>query len=111
MLTRSNCCVAAIAVMVAVTGCRKEPPAKERAKSDAETQSRVVAKLAKADEYDGTIDHIVSKCPNCALHMDGTHEHVLQVSGYTLRFCAEHCKKEYEKDTANAILALKIPED
>ena len=108
IFTRANCCVAAIAVMVAVTGCRKERSAEERAKSDAEPQ--VVAKLAKADEHNGTIDRMVTNCRTCTLQMDSRHEHVLQVSGYTLRFRAEHYKKEYQKDPAGAILALRIPE-
>lgn len=109
IFTRANCCVAAVAAMAVATGSRKERSAKERAKSDAEPQ--VVAKLDKADEHNGTIDRMVTNCRTCTLQMDGRHKHMSQVSGYTLRFRAEHYKEEYQKDPAGAILALRIPED
>jgi hypothetical protein len=41
--------------------------------------------------------------------MDGSKEHALPVSGYTLHFCSAHCKKAWEKEPAKSILALKIP--
>lgn len=94
-----------------------EPPAKTpiqaptEAKTAAATEAEVQAKLAKADLVDGTADKIVSKCPACALKMDGKPEHALQVAGYTLYFCCADCKQGYEKDPTKAILALKIPED
>jgi len=81
------------------------------AKTAAATEAEVEAKLAKADLVDGTADKIVSKCPACALKMDGKPEHALQVAGYTLHFCCASCKQAYEKDPTKAILALKIPQD
>ncbi len=116
MLTRlSNwrtCWLVGSMVLIAVTGCRKEEPEKEQPASDAKVRVKIVeAKLAKADQVDGTTDKIVSKCPACELAMDGKSEHALQVSGYTLHFCSEKCKTEFEKDTTKSILDLKIPED
>jgi len=124
MLTRlSNwrtCWLVGSMVLISVAGCRKEEPEKEQPASDAKVDAKVKvnvkvkvkveAKLAKADQVDGTADKIVSKCPACALGMDGKSEHALQVSGYTLHFCSEKCKTEFEKDTTKSILDLKIPE-
>ena len=81
------------------------------AEKDVDTKAAVEAKLAEADEFDGKTDKVVSKCASCTLGMDGKSEHALEVSGYTLHFCSEDCKTGFEKDTAKAILALKIPED
>ena len=115
MLTRLSkwrtCWLVGSMVLIAVTGCRKEEPEQEQPMSEAEVKVQVEAMLAKADQVDGTTDKIVSKCPSCALGMDGKSEHALQVSGYTLHFCTEKCKTEFEKDTTKSILALKIPED
>ena len=110
--------LAIAAMLVATAGCRKEEPApKEPVKEAAEAEKKVEvdetaaveAKLAAADAFDGTTDKIVSKCPGCALAMDGKSEHALEVSGYKLYFCAEECKAKFEKDANKAILALKIP--
>lgn len=115
MLTRlSNwrtCWLVGSMILIALTGCRKEEPEQEQPASDAEVKLQVEAKLAKADQVDGNADEIVSKCPGCALGSDGKGEHTLQVSGYTLHFCTEKCKTEFEKDTTKSILDLKIPED
>ena len=111
-------CLAVALVLAATTGCRKEKPAqKESAKEEGEAQktvdtmAAVEAKLVHADKFDGKTDKVVSKCASCELGMDGKSEHALEVSGYTLNFCSEDCKTGFEKDTTNAILALKIPED
>ena len=73
--------------------------------------AEVEAKLAKADAFDGTEDKIVSKCPTCALAMDGKPEHALEVSGYTLHFCAAGCKEAFAKDITKSILDMEIPEE
>lgn len=113
-------CLTVALLLAATPGCRKEKPAqKEPAKEEAKAEkdidtgdaAAVEAKLAAADIFDGTTDKIVSKCPSCALAMDGKSENALEVSGYTLHFCSEDCKTGFEKDTTKAILALKIPED
>jgi YHS domain-containing protein len=61
------------------------------------------------DAFDGASDKTVTKCPACQMKMDGSKEHALPVSGYTLHFCSAHCKKAWEKEPAKSILALKIP--
>ena len=106
--------------LAATPGCRKEEQAgKELAKeevkaekvAEADTKAAVEAKLAAADALDGNVDKVVSKCPSCALSMDGKSEHALVTSGYTLHFCTEGCKTRFEEDTTEAILALNIPEE
>ena len=72
--------------------------------------AEVEAKLAKADLVDGTADKVVSKCAGCALAMDGKSENALKVSGYTIHFCSDGCKKGFEEDTTKSILAMTIPE-
>ena len=39
----------------------------------------------------------LSKCPSCALSMDGKSEHALLTSGYTLHFCTEGCKTRFDE--------------
>ncbi len=111
-------CLAVAFVLAETPGCSKEKPAqKESAKEGAEVEkdtdntAAVEAKLAEADEFDGKTDKVVSKCASCALGTDGKSEHALEVSSYKLHFCSEDCKTGFEKDTAKAILALKIPKD
>jgi YHS domain-containing protein len=61
------------------------------------------------ENADGVTDKVVSKCLGCALAMDGSSEHALETSGYTLHFCSAPCKTGFEEDTTKAILALNIP--
>lgn len=128
----------AIAVLLAaVAGCPKkesaktetEPPAAETAapakamaektaegeanqpaKSDAEIQAEVEAILAKADQFDGLADKIVSKCAACALAMDGSPDYAVTAHGYTLHMCSAHCKESFEKDMDRSILAMNVPD-
>ena len=122
-------CLGLAVVLAAVAGCPEKEPAAEEpaatvevekpaltevatdAKTAVATEAEVRAKLAAADLVDGKADKIVSKCPACALKMDGKPEHALQVAGHTLHFCGPGCKQAYEKDPTKAILALKIPKD
>ncbi len=115
-------CLSVALMLTAMPGCSKEEPAEtESAKKDigaekvgaddAKVKVKVEAKLARADSFDGKTDKVVSKCPSCALEMDGSNEHALKVSGYKLHFCSADCKTGFEKDTTKAILALQIPED
>lgn len=113
-------CLAMALILAATPGCRKEEqaskePAKEEVKAakvvEADTKTAVEAKLAAADALDGNVDKVVSKCPSCALSMDGNSEHALQTSGYTLHFCSEGCKTRFDEDATKAILALNIPEE
>lgn len=112
------------ALCAAVAGCSKENPetaapdkpepmgrVKEGVKAvteDASANADVLAKLARADEADGKLDKVVSKCPSCALRMDGQSKYSLTFAGFTLHFCSEDCRKGFETDTTRKILALKI---
>ena len=69
----------------------------------------VEAKLALADEVDGAVDHVVSRCAGCALAMDGNPDHALTVAGYEVHFCSEGCKEKFAVDPEAAVLALAIP--
>lgn len=70
----------------------------------------VIAKLAKADAVDGKTDKVVHRCAGCALGMDGTPDHSLQVQDYTMHFCKPACLDAFKPDPAKQILALKIKE-
>jgi YHS domain-containing protein len=76
----------------------------------ADLEADVLAKLAAADALDGKTDKIVTRCPSCALKMDGSSEHTLVAHGYTLYFCTDACKERFEADTTKALADLKIPE-
>lgn len=65
--------------------------------------------LAKADEFDGTVDKVVSKCSSCSFTMNGNAEHAVSAHGYTLQFCSDDCKTGFEKDVDKSILALTVP--
>lgn len=69
-----------------------------------------VAKMEAADHFDGTADHVVSKCPSCALQMDGKPNFGIKLGDYTMQFCSEPCRKNYTKDPEGMLALLKIPE-
>ena len=114
-------CLAVGVIVVTAAGCpeKEQPPpattddtkaeVSEPQEADDAVNAKVVAKLAQADLVDGTEDKIVSKCPSCALAMDGKPEHALEVSGYTLHFCSADCKEGFAKDTTQSILAMELP--
>lgn len=66
--------------------------------------------LAKADEFDGAADKIISKCSSCGLGMGGKAEHAVSAHGYTLHFCSDKCKTGFSKDLDASILTLKVPD-
>jgi len=112
-----NSCVRTILFMgisLLGTGCEKADSTKAPATpaSTAQMESapdpQVLAILAKADAKDGTVDKTVSKCALCSFRMDGTPEHKTAYAGYTLHFCAPHCRESFEKDPKQRTLALKL---
>ncbi len=121
----SKCYLAAAFVLITLVGCGKEEPAtrdteakakqaaglvqEKAAEGEAEIQAAVLAKLALADELDGTADKIIKRCPGCGLKMDGKSEHATEVSGYTIHFCSASCQDEFAKDLTKSILDLEIP--
>ena len=129
MMTRFTrlfvCCLVSVFLLTAVAACSKEKEAestapaevaksaesKAEATAEAEPTADVEAMLAKADLVDGKADKIVTKCASCGLKMDGSSEHTLKASGYTLYFCNEKCAKGFSEDLTKSILAMKIPGD
>lgn len=105
------------AFVVAAGGCRKEEAPDTNSTADtvkvltATEKAELVRKLAKADAVDGKTDKVVSKCAMCALHMDGNVKHEFELEGYKLHFCSAACLDRCKKDPAEALLALKIPEE
>lgn len=99
---------AAVISFACGASCKKEAPPAESPK--AQLSAPAIAKLAEADGFDGTVDHVVAKCPACALAMDGKPDHSLKLGDYTLRFCSAHCLKEFADKPESAVLALRIPQ-
>ena len=63
--------------------------------------------LARADAVDGTEDKVISQCAGCALNMEGTSEHALEVGEYEMHFCSDGCKKPFAEDAwLNALAHL-----
>lgn len=59
--------------------------------------------LARADAADGTVDHVVHKCANCALVMSGDARHTSTHAGYTFHSCSEGCKLALDADPAKVL--------
>lgn len=86
------------------------PAETSEVEAPADPEPGLEAKLALADEVDGTADKVVSRCPACGLGMDGSPDHALTVAGYELHFCSEGCRDGFAEDPEAKILALAIPE-
>lgn len=52
--------------------------------------------LDKADLADGAADHVVHKCANCSLVMDGDPKFSSTVEGYTFHSCSATCQASLE---------------
>lgn len=70
--------------------------------------TEVAAMLAKADALDGTTDHVVSKCGMCALRMPGSDTYTTALGEYALHFCSDDCKKSFDEDATEAVLAFNV---
>lgn len=93
-------------------GCEPaDTPKTETPKTEAQTQADLLAKLAAADAFDGTEDKIISKCAGCALGMDGSENYAVETNGYTLHLCGDRCKKAFDANTTQSVLALRIPKN
>jgi len=105
-----------ICALVGFVGCSDKAPSTEgdapavEASAPVEVGPEVEAVLARADAVDGTEDHVVSRCPGCALAMEGKAEQAMQVGDYELHFCSDDCREGFEENTAEALLAMKLPE-
>jgi hypothetical protein len=95
-------------VLVLLAGCGgadASAPAAAPAKTAAAVDPKVPdpACLAHADEADGAADHVVHKCANCGLAMDGKAEFTSQIEGYELHSCSDSCKGMLEKNPGTVL--------
>ena len=65
--------------------------------------------LAKADAVDGAEDKVVGKCLTCALGMAGSADHASEFGPYELHLCSKTCKKSFDAEPEQAVLAAKLP--
>ncbi|MBN4058845.1 hypothetical protein JYU10_00080 [bacterium AH-315-J04] len=100
---QNSICLLAVLLLFTVSACKPSPPP-----MDAETKTKVVAKLVKADAVDGQVDKIIAKCAGCSLAMDGSDKHTMPLAGYTLHLCSDLCKTSFGKDPAKKLLAIEI---
>ena len=75
-----------------------------------ELNEAAVMVLAKADGMDGAEDMVVSKCPGCALAMDGSAEHAANMGDYELHFCSAECKDKFNENPVKSLMAMQLPE-
>ncbi|MFO0974388.1 MAG: hypothetical protein U1A27_13250 [Phycisphaerae bacterium] len=115
----------AVAGAALLAGCEKSaptpPPASASGAADAASVSKLVtagagavdeaisAKLAAADALDGKADHVIEKCPGCALAMGGSAKHEFSFGGYQLHFCSDDCMKGFTREAAQSLAKLEIP--
>ncbi|MBD3867933.1 MAG: hypothetical protein IFK94_07405 [Acidobacteria bacterium] len=66
--------------------------------------------LAKADGMDGAEDMVVSKCPGCALAMEGDAAHAANMGDYELHFCSADCKDKFNEAPVKSLMAMQLPE-
>jgi hypothetical protein len=78
---------------------------------DLDADPAMLAKLEAADALDGSTDKVVSRCPGCALRMEGDADYALDVHGYELHFCSDDCRDGFSEKVEEALLALTIPEE
>lgn len=100
-MTRTVTIVAALAVVAA---CGTPAP-----KSADARKSEVVGRaevLAAADNADGAVDRVVSKCAVCGLGMDGSPSHVSSHAGYEFHLCSAECKETFDRDPERVLARL-----
>ena len=90
------------------TGCQPQSGSEASAPSAPPSEEALVI-LAGADAVDGTEDQVVSKCLTCSLGMDGSSAHASKFGPYELRLCSAACKKSFDADPEQAVLATPVP--
>lgn len=55
-------------------------------------------RMAAADRLDGTEDHVITRCPSCALRMSGKAEFSCQIGDYTIHSCSKNCNLQVCED-------------
>ena len=69
-----------------------------------------VMMLAKADGMDGAEDMVVSKCPGCALAMEGDAAHSANMGDYELHFCSAECMDKFNEAPVKSLMAMEPPD-
>jgi len=87
-----------------------EPEAEPAEPNAAAAGMTLEEKLAAADLFDGTADHVVTRCASCNLGMQGSADHAVQIGGYELHFCSEGCAKPFQENPQQAVIAMALPE-
>ena len=110
--------IAAIAVTLALTGCRASQPKPDGTKTEVSVKTKKAteapatasldAKLVAADAADGKTDKVIEKCAGCGLGMMGSPEHAVTVRGYQMHFCSVGCQQRCEKDPDAMVSSLPI---
>jgi hypothetical protein len=59
--------------------------------------------LDKIDQADGTTDHVVHKCANCVLVMDGDPKIASTVAGYTFHSCSDACREALDANPGEVV--------
>ena len=54
--------------------------------------------LAKSDLADGKSDKVITKCPACALSMDGSADYKAVIDGYEVHSCTSDCNEALQED-------------
>ena len=70
------------------------------------TSPKATEALAVSDAADGVEDKVAHKCAGCALGMDGSAEHAVNVDGTTLHLCSAMCKEYFTKDPTGNLESL-----
>ena len=65
--------------------------------------------LADADAADGAVDHVVSQCASCQLHMAGDPARASKVGDYEVHLCSAACKDRFDGDPKGVLAAIPAP--
>ena len=90
------------------TKTKAAAPATAAPKSESSTvdSAQLSEALKVADAADGVEDKVAHKCAGCALGMDGSADHAVEVDGYTLHLCSSMCKTYFSKDISGNVVQL-----
>ncbi|MEC8192997.1 MAG: hypothetical protein VX127_09695 [Myxococcota bacterium] len=94
------------AAAVAAKPAPAAPAAVESAALTVATSPKATEALAVSDAADGVEDKVAHKCAGCALGMDGSAEHAVNVDGTTLHLCSAMCKEYFTKDPTGNLESL-----
>jgi hypothetical protein len=109
--SRSRIQILLLCTLVCVVGaaCNRTESGADAGKATT-VSTEMQARLAMADEVDGTKDSIVERCAGCRLGMQGSAEHPLQVGDFEMHFCSADCRTRFAEDVEKSVLAMTTPE-